>query len=426
MVRFIIALIILVISGTAGYFINNFPATVTLHYYDANQIPVMLDMSLILWAILSIIAAFIVLLIFKLLLFIWRSPKIFSRNMKDRKHRKANKLLRKGLAELISGHYLQAEKHLAKGAKLSDELEQNSVIFYENAAIAATYQRAHARRDKYLLKARQKSDNKQQYMTFLSEAELYIANKNYTKALPLLEKVHAQEPKNLKVVVLLDQVYHAQKDWQKAWKILPQIKTQIGLAAYDERKSIYAKGLLNDTPDIETYEQLAGAWKRLPKDVRQDPEMIIEFANSLVENGHGEEAERLLSSEIKKRDNGALVQVYSQLHGVDHQRQLKLMKTLLPRYTNDPLFFYAFATIAFKAKDYELAAEQIEAALKLQQTPESFALWGQILEALNQPQAALVAYRQGVQRIEVDEPLQGDLLPKGEQVIEPDSKLSKL
>lgn len=406
MIRFIIALLILVAAVSIGYLIRTFPAELVIHYADQ-----MISMNLVVWLILSFVFSVLALYLLKMLIFVWRSPKLFSRNLQTRKERKAHTYLHKGLSELALGHYSKAEKHLIKGAKLNDELGKDSVIFYENAAIAATYQQADERRNQYLLKARQKAGEQQLSLTYLSEAQMYVDSQDYDKAQPLLEKLYEREPKNIKIISLLDATYAAQKQWQKAWSLLPQIKSQLGTQAYEARKTLYAKGLLTDTAEQESYAQLESAWKKLPKDVRQDPAMIIEFSNALVENAHPQEAQRLLTTEIKRTHDLTLIQAYSQLENAQAHEQLSLLDSLSGHFSDNAIFHYAYALTAYRAKRYEIASKHIEQSLKLKQTAEAFALWGQILEAQQQPRAALAAYRQSVHQISAKDTLEGDFLP---------------
>ena len=87
------------------------------------------------------------------------------------------------------------------------------------------------------------------------------------------------------------------------------------------------------------------------------------------------------------------------------------MKQWENKHTNDAIFLYAKALIAYKAKELDIALAAIEEAVKRSQTGEAFALYAQILEAKNRPEAALVAYRQSVAPLHPEQALDGDLLP---------------
>ncbi|UJF25092.1 heme biosynthesis protein HemY [Suttonella sp. R2A3] len=407
MIRFILALIVLVICGAIGYFIKTFPAMVNIRLPEHT-----LSTNLIIWCIVSLIAAWIIMLLFKFFVFLWRSPQIFSRNAKTRKRHKANKLLRNGMSELLAGHYKKAEKHLVKGADLAEEVGESSVIYFENAAIAADKLQANARRDQYLIKARQEAGQQHTALTRLSEAELHASHGDFDKALPLLEKLHQQESKNAKIIGLLDEAYVAQEQWQNAWSLLPKLRPYLPVAEYEARRKTYAKGMLADTDAIESVAELNSAWRKLPAEIRRDDEMIMLYAGSLIENGHSEEAERILANEIKNSQDLKLIQAYSQLSSADAHRQLANMENWSTHHPNDATFLHALARVAYRAKDYDKASQAIEASISRQPVPEAFALWALILEAKNEPQAALAAYRQSVVALPGGEQsIEGDLLP---------------
>lgn len=409
MLRFFIALAILCLCLAIGYSINALSGEVVILVGDT-----IVQTSLVLWGLLSLVGAWLVVLCIRLLIFIWRSPQYFNRSSEVRKRNKAHKHLQEGLAELISGHYQKAEKHFVHGGDLADEIGESSVIYFENAAIAADYLNAEDRRKRYLLRARQRADSKQHTaLTRLNEAELYIDHGEYNKAIPLLEEIQKQEGKNVKILTLLVQAYINTNAWEKAWRILPKLRDYMSEEDYKHKQKTCAQGMLKDTPAIESANQLKSAWDGLPNDIRQEQDMKLLYAGALVENGHNDAAEKYLTQEIKKNHDLALIQAYSQLRSGNFKGQLSNMKQWESAHPNDALFLYAKALVAYKAKAYDLASQAIEASLQRHPSKEAFALWAQILEAKNQPEAALAAYRQSIIAVAMDKTLDGDLLPAG-------------
>ena len=192
------------------------------------------------------------------------------------------------------------------------------------------------------------------------------------------------------------------------------MRPHLAEAEYSTRQKTYAKGLLHDTAARESVEALEAAWKRLPAEVRRDKDMILQYAGALVENDHPEEAEKLLAAEIRQTQDLEYIQAYSQLRRANFRAQLEHMKQWENKHTNDAIFLYAKALIAYKAKELDIALAAIEEAVKRSQTGEAFALYAQILEAKNRPEAALVAYRQSVAPLHPEQALDGDLLPAPE------------
>ena len=408
--RIILFLLILCLCGLVGYAVNLIPLRVFFkagsHYAET---------SLIVWLLLSLVASIILYWVLKLLCCLWHSPQILSRNSAVRRQHKADRLLKSGMSALLAGHYSRAERDLDRGGKLAESLGQDAVIYFENAAIAADRQNAKDRRDHYLLRARQDArTNQGGTLARITEAEIHINNGNYEQAAKLLEKLHAEEPRNSKIAALLSDAYSGQQNWAKAWELLPALRPHLNEADFAAKQKTCAKGLLHDTAARESVAELEAAWKHLPGELRRDKDLVLQYAGALVENDHPEEAEKLLAGEIRQTQDLEYIQAYSQLRRADFRAQLEHMKQWEGKHANDAIFLYAKALIAYKAKELDIALAAIEEAVKRSQTKEAFALYAQILEAKNRPEAALVAYRQSVAPLHPEQALDGDLLPAPE------------
>lgn len=409
MIRVIIVLTILAACAALGLLVKTLPYDVLIRTQDK-----IISIPLIYWVIISFITVWLLGVVFKTLLLIWRSPQILSRSSETRRKRKADKMLRLGLHEFIAGQYSKAEKHLVKGATLSESLGHSAVIFYENAAIAADRQNAPERRDSYLLKARQEAGHGDQVATRLTEAEVLIANKDYARAEKLLDTL--TDRRNPKLLALLDAAYAGQEKWTKAWDLLPSLRNSMDAEAFAEKRKNYARAMLNDTAALESYSELSAAWRNIPAEIRREPEMILIYAGSLAENGHSDESDKVLVEQIKSTQNIAFIQAYSQLRSGNFKARLANMQQWESKHPNDALFLLAKAQIAYFAKDYETANAAVEESLKRHPSSEAFALWAQILEARDEPQAALAAYRQSVSEKFARNTLHGDFLPAGTQL----------
>lgn len=416
MIRTLIVLCILGICAFIGYQVQTLPLYVRF-YNDMNN--TYFQTPFLAWILISFLSAVIVLFGFKILWFIWRSPKIFSRSSQVRKEAKAHHLLQQGLKALSMGNYRLAEKKLAKGGQLASQVGQSPVLYYEYAATAADHQQASERRDQYFLLAREHAHHQDNIFAQLNEAESQVANGDYSAAIKTLQRLQTKEPRNIKIITLLDTAYMKSEEWTLAWKNLSDLRNQLSEESYQEKRKLYARGMLQDTSALESFEQLQNAWKSLPSDIRSDKAMLLQYANSLVENGHAEQAEKALAAELKQHNDLELLQAYSQLRGIDFAKALKTLESLQAQFPDNAVYLYCLALLAYRSEDFEKAGQYAESSLKLQPSAEAFALLGRILEARKQPEAALIAYRQGVSNLlEHEEALAGELLPPPEQLPE--------
>lgn len=414
MVRSLLVLIILGLFLLLGYGVQNLQMFVRIYNHADNSY---IETPFIAWILLSFFASYILLIALKILYFIWRSPQIFGRNARERKSKRAAKLLQQGLRDMALGNYAMAEKRLSQGAKLATELGESPVLYYENAALAAEKQNAQERRDKYFLKAREKSSRvSDSLLTKLSEAKSLLDTGELQAAANLLENLKQKDnQQNVKIIQLLDEVYVAQKRYLNAWENVQLLKRHLPQDQFHAKRREYAKGLLKDNSSAN-FESVRETWQKLPPNIKNDKELVIIYAATLVDNAHSDEAEKLLVERIAEDKDLDLIQAYSQLRGVDYQVSLQNMLAWQPEFSDNALFLYCLALVAYRAKDYSLALDSIEKSLKLRQSPEAFALLAQILEAQEQPQAALTAYRRSVvAQLQNDKALSGELLPPPEQ-----------
>lgn len=405
MLRFIIVLILLCLGLLTGYAFN-IESPVMINIFGRYQI----ETHFINLVLASILFGFLFITLFRILFFIWNTPTIFSRNLKVRKKNKADRLLRGGLNDLGVGNYKCAEKKLAKGGDLAEQLGISPVIYFENAAIAADRQQAFDRRDQYFIRARetvQAHDAVSRKVMHLTEAHSYILNHQFTQAESILNQLYQEDAKNSKVIAMLDEVYVGKKDWERAWLHLSTLRNQLSAEVFNERKLKYAQEMVQAA--LHDEEALSRVWQHLPAELHAEKSLLLPYASALHEKGHAEEIEKLLAQQIKYNGDLDLIQVYSQLRGINFNRALKNMNDWASMHAENSIFLYCHAQIAYRAKDYETAARCIEASIKLHPTPQAFALWGQILEATDKPGAAFVAYRQSIVDPKADS-LNGELL----------------
>ena len=413
MVRALLVLVILGLFLLLGYSVQNLQMFVRIYNHADHSY---IETPFIAWILLSFFASYLLLLALKVLHLIWRSPQIFGKNARERKSKRANKLLQQGLRDMALGNYAMAEKRLAQGGKLAEELGLSPVLYYENAALAAEKQNSQDRRDRYFLKAREKSSRVSDgLLTKLSEAKSLFESGELQAAANILEALKGKDnQQNIKIVQLLDEVYPAQKRYLDAWENVQHLKRHLSQDVFHAKRREYAKGLLKDNSSAN-FEAVKEAWQKLPAEIKYDKELVVIYAATLVDNSHSDEAEKLLMERIVADKDLDLIQAYSQLRGVDYQVSLENMLSWQPEFNDNALFLYCLALVAYRAKDYSIALNSIERSLKLRQSPESFALLAQILEAQQQPQAALTAYRRSVvAQLQNDKALSGELLPPPE------------
>ena len=390
MIRYLLTLLFLVACGGLGLLIKNSPHTIEIGLSD-----VTISINFYAALILMLLLSYLVLKVLKFIVFLWRTPELFSRNSQRSRQRRAQQLLRSGLEEMVAGRYGLAEKALAKGAELSASLEQNAVIYYELASLCADRQNAPERRDNYLLAARRDS-HYNGGSTLLHEAELALNSGDYGRAEKFLLKLLASEPANAKSNQLLDAAYRGQGKWLAAWKLLPQLQSSLSESAFGAQRQHYAREVLRSLGAGERFEELESFWNQLNGTLRTDSSLLLTYAESALQLGRVDVAEQALLTQIRATGDLTLIQAYSQLDGVNADQQLENMLAWEDKHRDDPIFLLAKAKVAYRAQHLALALETMERVIQMAPTPEAYLLWAQILESAGQGEAALHAYRRGL------------------------------
>ncbi len=398
---YLLTLIFLAVCGAFGWLISNSITSVDLVFAEQT-----VSINFFVALVLMLVGSYIIIKLLKLCVILWNSPELFSRNSRLRKGRKAQNLLRRGLEEMIAGHYDQAERQLIRGANLTKELEQPAVIYYEVAAICADRQNALERRDSYLLEAR-KHSRQSGGSTLLNEAELALNNREYAKAEKFLLKLQQSEGYNAKVNLLLDEAYAGQQKWTEAWQQLPRLQTSLSDRDFTAKRRRYGIEALKLLGQGEDFTALDNFWRKLPNELRTDSELILVFADAAIKLGRSDVAEQTLLNQIRATNDLTLIQAYSQLQGVNGQQQLENLNQWEEKHRDNPVFMLAKAQAAYRAQDLELALALMEEVIQVTPSQQAYLLWAQILESAGQGEAALQAYRRGV----APEVVQGTLLP---------------
>lgn len=169
------------------------------------------------------VAAITLILAFLLLYFLVRFlkntasfPKKLARRWQWMAMQKSHLLMTQGLAAFEAGCYMKAEKYFVKAAHKTTSAH----ALYLLAARAAQAQWAEKRRDAYLKEAIAVA-GKETVSIALTRADLLMSQAQYAQAQVILTQLHADHPKNTRVIDLLLTVYLAQTDWQKLLDLLP-------------------------------------------------------------------------------------------------------------------------------------------------------------------------------------------------------------
>lgn len=400
MPRFLLLFLLpLFVFAFLGYYAATFPSTVFLKFsvYE-------IKINLVIWFIFSFVVAWLLLTIARIIKLIIRTPKKISNRYKNNQEKKSYQLLQKGLQQLSDGLYKKAEKSFYQGGQIAEQNNQKSSIFYENASLAAHYLNEPERSEIYALKARQNSINHNK----IFEAELFFMQKNYQNAANILEKELQDQKNNPKILLLLSKCYEQLNNWEKSCQLLPKLKKHLNKDEYQQKQIKYTKNLLlSIDPQLTDQQKI---WQSLPDNIKNSNDFVILYAELLLNQNKTNQAEKLLINYIKKTKDLLAIQALGQIRSNNPKKLLGFFNQIEKHYPNDDKFKFAKAQSAFFAQDYRIAHEIVDSILEKENDVEIQLLLAQILEAEEQKEQALIAYKKALANKYQDKSLQGQLV----------------
>jgi len=301
---------------------------------------------------------------------------------------KAQAKTRQGLIEFSEGHWQLAKKHLINALPNAD----TPLLNYLTAARAAQEMGDHTQRDNYLRQAQQ-SMPEAKIAVELTQAQLQLANQQWEQALATLRHLQDLAPHHPYVLKLLMQLYEEIKDWSQLITLLPLLKRYQVLSSHAFKETQH-RAYLNALLSLIKQQQelpLTEFMDALPKDIKQDPEIIVAYVDYLIAHHQDKLAEVILRRCLQKQTNEELIERYGQLN--PNVVQLNFIESLLKNQPHSAALNLCLGRIGASKQLWGKARAYIEDSIKLNPTPKAYAELGHLLEQLGDVTGACEAYK---------------------------------
>ncbi|OOE96388.1 heme biosynthesis HemY N-terminal domain-containing protein [Salinivibrio sp. IB643] len=320
----------------------------------------------------------------------WVLRKLFSMSstasgwLSGRKQRKARQQTQTGLMRLREGEWKKAEKLLAKARSHSDAPMHNLL-----AAAEAAQQRQdlHAR-DQYLQHAADINANS--LALALTRAQLHSQSGQYEQALASLRAIKRQHPRNPVMLSLLKETYIQLEDWSALLNLLPTLK-KAQLLNSEQLDVLYERaelGVMSHVASQKGAEGLLAHWNQLPKAKRNQPVLLAGLVHHLSARNADSEAYILLRETLKKRPDDRLIALIPTLNLPDSYPAVVMLEELLTRDSHNPVVHSALGQLLMQAGKWQDARSHFEQALEYRTDVSDYAYLADVLDKLNQGQAA--------------------------------------
>jgi HemY protein len=380
----LIGILVLLASVAAALFALPDPGYVLIGYGKVS-----VETSLVVFIIVLVVAY----LALRSLAGLWRVPVRIREWSGRRQLQKLSRRYDAAIIELVSGKPERAERQL--GRLIDDTRAPLAACL--SAAHAANRLGADNRRDRYLEIALKRFPAAEAAIC-LVQAELQLARKQFDQAQTTLTHLRSLVPRNRDTLRLQMQLYFGLQDWGQLRELLPELRRsevldhdqwqRLAVQVYQERIRE-----LTAARDIDT---LKNGWTQLPPPVRQDHALLALYIEQLVRLGEHKQAESLLREQLGQYWDERLVYLYGELDGYDSSVQQKMAEKWLVQHDKDAVLLLTLGKISLRNQLWGKARSYLEASIGLQPTAEAYRLLGDLLEQLEDPDAAAECYRKGL------------------------------
>lgn len=334
----------------------------------------------------------------------------WSRRNRDRRTRLA---IEQGQLDLAEGRWASAQRNLHRAA----EAERQPLLYYLGAARAANELGRTEDCDNLLERALERQPQAELAIA-LSHAQLQTDRGDLDGALETLQAMHDRHPHSVQVLRQLQRLHRQRGDWSALIRLFPALRKEKALPAAElselEQRA-WGKNLSlaarRENDDQTGLQSLARAWEQLTSAQRQEPQLVLAYAEQLRQLGAEAQAEKALRTALKRQYESHLARLYGLVRGEDPVRQLQTAEGWLKLHPDDPSLLLTLGRLCLQNRLWGKARDYLESSLNLQRNPETCAELARLLAGLGDTERSNQLFQEGL--VLLDERLLALPLPEG-------------
>jgi len=233
----------------------------------------------------------------------------------------------------------------------------------------------------------------------LTQAELLIDSGQFDRATTALLRIHQEDPKNARALLLMVKLFKESKNWNKLSELLYDLKRNKVLQydAYNQLEKLVYSELLKATCESESILKARNAWSIIPKHLQKDNEVIAIFAKKLISEGEHSEAEPYLRAGIRQHWSDELVYLYGLLYTENPYGELSVAEKWSKKSLNNPTLLLTLGRLSSRSELWGKARSYLETSVENGGGAESYHALAQVLEHIDEPEQAANMYRKGLE-----------------------------
>lgn len=303
-----------------------------------------------------------------------------------------------GQMDLAEGRWASAQRHLQRAA----EAERQPLLYYLGAARAANELGRYEDCDNLLERALERQPQAELAIA-LSHAQLQQDRGDIEGALVTLQAMHDRHPHNAQVLRQLQRLYQQRGDWSALIRLMPELRkdkvlppselAELERRAWGENLTLAAQRGEEGEAGLQS---LNKAWQQLTSAQRQEPPLVLAYAEQLRQLGADAEAEEVLRTALKRDYNSHLARLYGLLRGRDPARQLQTAEGWLKSHPDDPSLLLTLGRLCLQSSLWGKARDYLESSLGQQRNPEACAELARLLAQLGETERSNQLFQEGL------------------------------
>ncbi|AZD95663.1 MULTISPECIES: heme biosynthesis protein HemY [Pseudomonas] len=353
-----------------------------------------------LWATLALVAVIWLVIwgIKALIELVMASSGVVNPWSRRNRSRRVQIAIEQGQMDLAEGRWASAQKHLHRAA----EAERQPLLYYLGAARAANELGNYEQCDSLLERALERQPQAELAVA-LSHAQLQTDRGDTEGALSTLQAMHERHPHSVQVLRQLQRLHQQRGDWSAVIRLLPELRKDKVLPANElaelERRA-WGENLTlaahREEDGAVGLQSLNRAWQQLSAAQRQEPQLVLAYAEQLRQLGAEAEAEEVLRVALKRKYDSHLARLYGLLRGSDPARQLQFAEQWLKDHPNDPSLLLTLGRLCLQTSLWGKARDYLESSLRLQRNPEACAELARLLAQLGDTERSNQLFQEGL------------------------------
>lgn len=302
-----------------------------------------------------------------------------------------------GQLDLAEGRWASAQRHLHRAA----EAERQPLLYYLGAARAANEQGHYEESDSLLERALERQPQAELAIA-LNHAQLQTDRGDTEGALATLQAMHERHPHNAQVLRQLQRLHQQRGEWSQVIRLLPELRkdkvlppnelAELERRAWGQNLSLAAR-----QEDAQVgLQSLNRAWQQLTSAQRQEPQLVLAYAEQLRQLGAQVEAEDVLRTALKRHYDSHLARLYGLVRGSDPVRQLQAAEGWLKDHPSDPSLLLTLGRLCLQSSLWGKARDYLESSLRVQRNPEACAELARLLAQLGDTEGSNQLFQEGL------------------------------